>query len=72
MLGEIFMAGYSLFAAYLIAARAGWLSALFMLLYAASFSAVVCITLWQNRPVRAAHPLVGAHPLRSDRQPDTA
>ena len=66
------MAGYSLFAAYLIAARAGWLSALFMLLYAASFSAVVCITLWQNRPVRAAHPLVGAHPLRSDRQPDTA
>jgi predicted membrane metal-binding protein len=50
MLGELLLVGYSLFAAYLIAARAGWFSALFMLLYAASFAAVIGVTLWQNRP----------------------
>ena len=54
MLAEIFLAGYSLFAAYLIAERAGWLAALFMLLYAASFAAVAGVTLWQNRPLPAA------------------
>jgi hypothetical protein len=65
MLGELLLVGYSLFAAYLIAAHAGWFSALFMLLYAASFAAVIGVTLWQNRPVRqpvatpAAAPLTG-------------
>ena len=51
MLGELFLVAYSLFAAYLIATRDGWFSALFMLLYAASFGTVVGVTLWQNRPV---------------------
>jgi len=65
MLGELILVGYSLFAAYLIAAHAGWFSALFMLLYAASFATVIGVTLWQNRPVRqpvaapAAAPLTG-------------
>lgn len=56
MVGEILLAGYSLLAAYLIAARDGWLSAPFMLLYAASFSTVVGVTLWQSRPAAAARP----------------
>ncbi len=50
MLGEILMALYALFAAVLLAQRGDWFSIPFMLLYAASFGAVVGIGLWQNRP----------------------
>ncbi len=51
MLGELFMMGYAIFAAVLIAQHDGWLAVPFMLLYAASFGAMVVISLWQNRPI---------------------
>jgi cytochrome bd-type quinol oxidase subunit 2 len=55
MIGELLMMCYAILAAVLIAQREGWLSAPFMLLYAASFGAVAGIGLWQGRPtVRAA------------------
>ena len=41
---------YAIFAAVLIAQREGWLSAPFMVLYAASFGAVAGVGLWQGRP----------------------
>ncbi len=52
MLGELLLMLYAIFAAVLIAQHhSGWLSAPFMLLYAASFAAVVGMarSLWQNR-----------------------
>jgi cellulose synthase/poly-beta-1,6-N-acetylglucosamine synthase-like glycosyltransferase len=61
MLGEIFMAVYAIFAAALLAQREGWLSVPFMLLYAASFGAVVAAGIWQNRP---------QHPRRAARGSD--
>ena len=57
MLGELGMALYALFAAVLIVRQDGWLSAPFMLLYAASFGTVVAINLWQNRPTLRNHNL---------------
>ncbi len=50
MAGELLMMLYALFAAVLITQREGWLSAPFMLLYAASFGAVAGADLWQGRP----------------------
>ena len=47
--GELFLTLYALFAAVLIADREGWLSAPFMLLYAASFGAVAAMGVWQGR-----------------------
>jgi len=52
MVGELVMMAYALFAAVLISQREGWLSAPFMLLYAASFGAVAGVGLWQGRPQR--------------------
>jgi hypothetical protein len=52
LIGEVFLMGYAIFAAVLVSQRDGWLSAPFMLLYAASFGAVAFIGLWQNRPAR--------------------
>jgi cellulose synthase/poly-beta-1,6-N-acetylglucosamine synthase-like glycosyltransferase len=50
MVGELLLMAYAIFAAVLIAQREGWLSAPFMLLYAASFAAVAGAGLWQGRP----------------------
>jgi hypothetical protein len=50
LVGELLLMGYAVFAAVLIAQREGWLSAPFMLLYAASFGAVALAGLWQGRP----------------------
>ena len=50
MMGELFMMVYAFLAAALLARHDGWLSAPFMLLYAASFGTVVGVSLWQNRP----------------------
>lgn len=52
--GELLLMLYAIFAAVLIAEHEGWLSAPFMLLYAASFGAVAFTGLWQSRPARAA------------------
>ena len=40
---------YAFGAAWLVAQHSGWVSAFFMLLYAAGFATVVGVTLWQNR-----------------------
>jgi len=53
MVGELLLMGYAVFAAVLIAAREGWPSAPFMLLYAASFGAVAGAGLWQDLPQKA-------------------
>jgi hypothetical protein len=50
MLGELLLMFYAVFAAVLITQREGWLSAPFMLLYAASFATVAGAGLWQGRP----------------------
>jgi hypothetical protein len=50
LMGELLLMLYAIFAAVLIAGREGWLSAPFMLLYAASFGAVALTGLWQGRP----------------------
>jgi hypothetical protein len=54
LVGEVLLMFYAVFAAVLIAGREGWLSAPFMLLYAASFGAVALAGLWQGRPARSA------------------
>jgi cellulose synthase/poly-beta-1,6-N-acetylglucosamine synthase-like glycosyltransferase len=61
MAAEIGLMLYALVAAWLVAGNSGWLSAAFMLLYAVSFAAIVGVSLWQNRPGRAA-------PLRTGRR----
>lgn len=48
MVGEILLVFYALFAAALMVRHDGWLSVPFMLLYAASFGAVVAVGLWQH------------------------
>ncbi|MFO7632706.1 MAG: glycosyltransferase family 2 protein [Caldilinea sp.] len=53
MLAEIGLILYALVATWLVADASGWFSAAFMLLYAASFTMVVVVSLWQNRPQRA-------------------
>jgi hypothetical protein len=50
LVGELLLMLYAIFAAFLIAQREGWLSAPFMLLYAASFGAVALAGMWQGRP----------------------
>jgi hypothetical protein len=50
MVGELLLMAYAVFAAVLITQREGWLSAPFMLLYAASFGAVALAGIWQGRP----------------------
>ncbi len=52
MIVEIALVLYALLAAYLVAKQSGWLSAPFMLLYAASFATVVGVSIWQNRTPR--------------------
>ncbi len=49
MIAELMLAFYALGAAWLVAGASGWFSALFMLLYAASFTTVVGVSLWQNQ-----------------------
>ncbi len=49
MAAELALAGYALIGAWLVAGVSGWFSALFMLLYAASFATIVGVSLWQNR-----------------------
>lgn len=55
LVGESLLMLYAIFAAVLIGQREGWLSAPFMLLYAASFGAVAGIGLWQGRPRPASN-----------------
>jgi cellulose synthase/poly-beta-1,6-N-acetylglucosamine synthase-like glycosyltransferase len=50
LIGELLLMGYAIFAAVLITQREGWLSAPFMLLYAASFGTVAAAGIWQGRP----------------------
>ncbi|MBW7881170.1 MAG: glycosyltransferase [Caldilineaceae bacterium] len=52
MVAELALMLYALWAAALLAQRAGWLSAPFMLLYAASFGAMTGIGFWQDRRPR--------------------
>lgn len=54
MVGEAILLGYALVAAWLVVAQSGWLAAAFMLLYGASFAAVIAISLWQHLSYRAA------------------
>ncbi|MFN3980638.1 MAG: glycosyltransferase family 2 protein, partial [Caldilinea sp.] len=49
MAAELALAGYALIGAWLVAGVSGWFSAIFMLLYAASFATIVGVSLWQNR-----------------------
>lgn len=56
LVGELLLMLYAVFAAVLIAGREGWLSAPFMLLYAASFGAVALAGLWQGRPQSGRRP----------------
>ena len=56
MVGEILLLFYALFAAALMMRHDGWLSVPFMLLYAASFGAVVTVGLWQHYDARRTLP----------------
>jgi cellulose synthase/poly-beta-1,6-N-acetylglucosamine synthase-like glycosyltransferase len=67
MLAEVCLAGYALFGAWLVAERSGWLSAVFMLLYAASFATVVGVSLWQNRPSHPPPPRSASLPMHPER-----
>lgn len=49
MAAELVLAGYALLAAWLVAEASGWFSAIFMLLYAASFAMMVGVSLWQHQ-----------------------
>lgn len=49
MLAELGLMLYALLGAWLLVHHSGWLSAAFLFLYAASFGAVVGMTLWQDR-----------------------
>jgi len=49
MAAELGLAAYALGAAWLVAGVSGWFSALFMVLYAASFATVVGVSLWQHK-----------------------
>jgi cellulose synthase/poly-beta-1,6-N-acetylglucosamine synthase-like glycosyltransferase len=64
MVGEIGLTLYALLAAWLVAAVGGWMSAVFMLLYAASFATVVGVSLWQNRPGRARNRRAALRPSK--------
>jgi hypothetical protein len=55
MMAEIGLMIYALVAAWLVAQQSGWMSAFFMLLYAAGFAAVISVSLWQNRPPHLLH-----------------
>jgi cellulose synthase/poly-beta-1,6-N-acetylglucosamine synthase-like glycosyltransferase len=55
MMAEIGLMIYALVAAWLVAQQSGWMSAFFMLLYAAGFAAVIGVSLWQNRPPHLLH-----------------
>ena len=67
MLAEASLIGYALFGAWLVAAHSGWLSAVFMLLYAASFATVVGVSLWQDRSPQRLKLRAGAARLRTGR-----
>ena len=55
MVAEVSLMIYALVAAWLVTQQSGWMSAFFMLLYAAGFATVVGVSLWQNRPPRLLH-----------------